>query len=270
MYAKKSLGQNFLKSGSALHSIIVAGNITPDDIILEIGPGKGALTAKLLETSAKVIAIEKDHDLIPYLSEKFFEQIKSKQLILMEGDVLDLSVKDIFKQGLKTHHSQLTTNLYKLIANIPYYITGEIIRKFLEEDIQPSRMVLLVQKEVAMRIVAKDKKESILSMSVKAYGKPEYIKTVKRENFHPAPNVDSAIILIDNINKDLFGGVKLPQKGEKRFFEVMKLGFAHKRKKLGGNLKEIKETLNQEKFEQIKDKRAEDIELSDWIDLIKK
>jgi 16S rRNA (adenine1518-N6/adenine1519-N6)-dimethyltransferase len=275
VYAKKSLGQNFLKSGSALRAIIVAGEIEPKDIILEIGPGKGALTKKLLETGAKIIAIEKDRELIPYLEEKFAPEIKSKQLVLIEGDILDLTMAQILKAS-KLLSTKLPSFSYKLIANIPYYITGEVIRKFFEEKNQPTRMVLLVQKEVAHRIVARDLKESILSIACKAYSIPKYIQTVKRDAFNPAPNVDSAIIAFNHINKDIFklgdgnppliGGNKV---SEKRFFEIIKLGFAHKRKKLSGNLKNIKEKLNREKFDLIKDKRAENLNLKDWIELIR-
>jgi 16S rRNA (adenine1518-N6/adenine1519-N6)-dimethyltransferase len=268
IYAKKSLGQNFLKSGSALRAIIVAGDIKPTDIILEIGPGKGALTAKILETGAKVIAIEKDRELIPYLSEKFSVEIKSGQLDLREGDILELDVEKIFTGYSKANSSKLTALSYKLIANIPYYITGEIIRKFFEESKQPEKMVLLVQKEVAQRIVARDGKESILSIACKAYSTPKYIQTVKRDAFSPAPNVDSAIISFSDINKSIFGITQRSQKVEDRFFEVMKLGFAHKRKKLGGNLKEIQTELNQEKFEKIKDDRAENLKVEDWVELI--
>jgi 16S rRNA (adenine1518-N6/adenine1519-N6)-dimethyltransferase len=265
MYAKKSLGQNFLKSGSALRAIIVAGQIEPNEIVLEIGPGKGALTKKLLESGAKVIAIEKDRELIPYLGEKFAIEIKSKQLVLIEGDILDLTMAQILKAS-KLLSTKLPSFSYKLIANIPYYITGEVIRKFFEEKNQPEKMVLLVQKEVAHRIVARDLKESILSIACKAYSVPKYIQTVKRDAFNPAPNVDSAIISFQHINKNTFEENKI---SEKNFFETVKLGFAHKRKKLSGNLKNIKTTLNQSKFESIKDKRAENLNLKDWIELIK-
>jgi len=278
MYAKKSLGQNFLKSGSALRAIIVAGDIKPTDTILEIGPGKGALTAKILETGAKVIAVEKDRDLIPFLEAKFKTYIESGQFVLIEGDILEMNVVEIFdkvskclsvlagKGNTKKPNNLTPSHTYKLIANIPYYITGEIIRKYFEEKMQPEKMVLLVQKEVALRIVARDNKASILSIACKAYSTPRYVQTVKRDAFNPAPNVDSAIIAFENINKDLFEKNKTP---EARFFEVMKLGFAHKRKKLGGNLKEIKESLNQVKLKQIKDKRPENLTVSDWIELIK-
>lgn len=257
MYAKKSLGQNFLHSQGALNAIIVAGEVVSNDTILEIGPGKGALTKKLLDTGAKVIAIEKDRDLIPFLEEKFSVEIRAGQFDLREGDILELDAKKIFK-GKKVKD-------YKLIANIPYYITGEIIRKFFEEATQPVRMVLLVQKEVAMRIVAKDNKESILSIACKVYGTPKYIQTVKRDAFNPAPNVDSAIIAFSNISKNVFKNNNIK---EKDFFEIVKTGFSHKRKKLGGNLKQINVPMNNQKLEQIKDLRAENLSLDDWIELL--
>ena len=257
VFAKKSLGQNFLHSEGALAAIVEAGNASKADTILEIGPGRGALTAKLLETGARVIAVEKDRELIPVLEEKFAKQIKSKQLSLMEGDILELTAKDILGK----------ISSYKLIANIPYYITGEIIRKFFEEKIQPVCMVLLVQKEVAERIVSRDGKESILSIAVKAYATPRYVRTVKRGEFAPSPNVDSAIVAFEAINKDIF---KKNDVSEQDFFDVMKLGFAHKRKKLGGNLKPVQDMLNADVFAKFKDMRAEELAVSDWVTLLKK
>ena len=168
--AKKSLGQNFLNSDGALDAIIKAGRVTKGDKVLEIGPGKGALTKRLLDAGANVIAIEKDDRLIPILEDLFAKEIKTKKLTLIHGDVLKF---DPLLNELKTKE-------YKLIANIPYYITGEITRKFLSGNFQPSVIVVLVQKEVAERITTstqgatkiKEGKESILSISVKAYDIP--------------------------------------------------------------------------------------------------
>lgn len=170
--AKKSLGQNFLKSIPALHKIIESGEISNSDIILEIGPGKGALTEKILEKAGLVVAVEKDKNLFDLLSEKFAEHIKNKKLILVEADILDFEIEKIIKN-----------KNYKIIANIPYNITGAILKKFLTEKSQPSLMVLMVQNEVAQRIVARDKKESILSISVKAYGEPKIIMKVPARYF---------------------------------------------------------------------------------------
>jgi 16S rRNA (adenine1518-N6/adenine1519-N6)-dimethyltransferase len=259
IYAKKSLGQNFLRSKVALSAMIKAGDITSKDTVLEIGPGQGALTEKILETGAKVIAVEKDDRLIQVLNEKFAPETQKGQFTLIHGDILEMDLK---KLGFKTVD-------YKLIANIPYYITGLIFRKFLEGNIQPSKIVIMVQKEIADRIIARDFKESLLSLSVKAYGTAKKVMKVDKENFSPAPKVDSAILLVDNISKDFFKEIT-----EEHFFEVIKTGFAHKRKMLIANLKEkfgkndlheIFQTLN------IPEKaRSEDLKLEDWKNLIKK
>lgn len=220
--AKKSLGQNFLHAPNVISAMVHAGKITSENIVLEVGPGKGVLTVKLLETGVHVIAVEKDDRAIPFLQEKFAEEIKRGQLEIIHGDILELDIEN--NPSLKN---------YILIANIPYYITGEFMRKFLESNNQPVRMVVMVQKEVAKRIV--DTKESILSLSVKAYGEPKYLTTVSRKLFRPMPNVDSAVIVIENLSKKFFVDAHID---EKTFFEFIKAGFAHKRKVLVNNLSE--------------------------------
>jgi 16S rRNA (adenine1518-N6/adenine1519-N6)-dimethyltransferase len=255
--AKKSLGQNFLKSKEALRALVAAGNITNEDIILEVGPGKGVLTAGLLLVAKKVIAVEKDDRLIELLIEKFNKELAENKLVILNQDILEFNPESLRKEG---EH-------YKIIANIPYYITGTFIQKFLETSFQPTTMVLMLQKEVAQRIATKDGKESILSMSVKAYGTPKYIMTVKAKYFSPAPNVDSAIIAVYDISKKFFSNFT-----EQKFFEIMKLGFAHKRKMLVGNLSETfpRETVEKIlKEKNINEKvRAEDISLTDWKKII--
>lgn len=257
--AKKSFGQNFLKSELALRTMCEAGEVSKEDIVLEIGPGKGALTEKLLDKACKVIAIEKDRDLILILEEKFKTQIDTGILVLVQGDILEFEAK---KYNLKN-------NEYKIIANIPYNITGAIFKKFLSEETQPSKMVILVQKEVAMRIVANDKKESILSLSVKAYGDPKYIMKVSKRFFSPAPKVDSAIITVSNISRKNFTN----HKEEGRFFNIVKTGFSHKRKVLKKNLELIiPKMVIEESFVDLKidpKSRAEDLPLDTWLKLTK-
>ncbi|MFA6340874.1 MAG: 16S rRNA (adenine(1518)-N(6)/adenine(1519)-N(6))-dimethyltransferase RsmA [Candidatus Paceibacterota bacterium] len=248
--AKKSLGQNFLKSKKALSAIVEAGRVSSEDTVLEVGPGQGALTEKLLETGAKVIAVEKDDRLIEFLRKKFS---KEKRFELIHGDILELDI------------ASLKLGKYKLIANIPYYITGLLFRKFLSGDIQPTKIVVMVQKEIADRIVARDGKESLLSLSVKAYGRPKKVMKVEKENFSPQPKVDSAILLIDDISKDFF-----KEMSEEKFFEVIKAGFAHKRKMLLANLKSVmsnREKAFSEASIPIKT-RAEDLTLTDWKKLV--
>lgn len=254
--AKKSLGQNFLNSKTVARDIVRAASLTSEDTVLEIGPGKGFLTSELLASGARVIAIEKDDRMIPLLSEKFAEEIKQKKFVLVHGDIMEEIEKKSFS---------LPAN-FKLVANIPYYLTGQIIRMFLEAKNKPSQMVLMVQKEVATRIVARDKKESILSIAVKVYGTPKLIKKVPARYFTPAPKVDSAVLSIENISGKNFGS----KKEEEKFFEIVRTGFSHKRKVLSGNLKELfgDQTHDRLASAGIKEGvRAENLTLEDWVSL---
>lgn len=258
MKPKKSLGQHFLNSNKIIDRIVAAGKLSPKDTVLEIGPGKGVLTKALLESGTRVVAVEKDGDLIGYLRETFGEQIGERQLMLLHTDVLGFNP---IAQGLSEHH-------YKIIANIPYYITGEIIRRFLSEVAQPAHMVLLIQKEVAERIVAKDGKESILSLSVKLYGRPSIVARVPRKFFSPAPDVDSAVLSIEDIHRP-----GLSKQDEVRFFTLVKMGFSQKRKQVVPLLsKEVKK----EKLVKLLAEhglpataRAEDMPLPAWLELTK-
>src|SRR3990167_6163537 len=166
MLHKKSLGQHFLRNRAILKRIVEAGNISAEDTVLEVGPGEGVLTELLLKQAGKVIAVEKDDRLIPVLEQKFAAEIASGEFELIHADILEFSIFNF----------QFSKKPYKIVANLPYYITGQFLRKFLQgTECPPHTMVLLLQKEVARRIVASDKKESILSISVKAYGTPKYI-----------------------------------------------------------------------------------------------
>lgn len=257
MKAKKSLGQNFLTSEAAIFKIVSAAKINPGDPsggsgqekILEVGPGKGVLTKSLLAAGAHVIAVEKDSRLIEELREKF----GTEKFTLIEKDILETTPEDL---GLEK-------GKYKIVANLPYYITGQFLRVFLSTENHPETMVLLLQKEVVDRIIAQDKKESLLSLSIKAYGAPKKITVVNRGSFQPAPNVDSAVIAIENISKNYFDTIS-----EEKFFSVIKAAFAHKRKILASNLAEIsdKEKINTVLRElNIPEKsRAEDLTLEDW------
>jgi 16S rRNA (adenine1518-N6/adenine1519-N6)-dimethyltransferase len=257
--AKKSLGQNFLKSKIALNKMIEAGEITGADIILEVGPGKGVLTEKLLLTAKKVIAVEKDDRLISLLQEKFASEIANNKLEIVHDDILNFQQSD--------YH--LKAGEYKIIANIPYYITGQFLRKFLETDCQPAKIVVMVQKEIAQRIMAHDKKENLLSISVKAFGTPKMVMKVDKENFSPAPKVDSAILSISNISKKFFTDSKI---GEKEFFEILHAGFAHKRKILISNLRVLFPNIDWEgRFTSTNislKTRAEDLTLLDWNKIV--
>lgn len=246
------LGQHFLNAQWVSRDLIVSLSLRENETILEIGPGKGALTKELLKTGHKVIAVEKDTLLVSELRTTFASEITSGQLQLLERDI----------RGFVPEENDLFDHSYILAANIPYYITGEIIRLFLETRAQPRAMALLIQKEVAVRIVARDKKESILSLSVKAYGTPHLVAKVPAGCFNPPPSVDSAVLLISDISRTYFTTLS-----EEQFFTVVKAGFAAKRKQLGGNLGKVFGTKAAEALESAgieKTARAEDLTLEQW------
>lgn len=302
LFAKKSLGQHFLNSTHVLEQIISAAYIQKGEKVLEIGPGTGVLTRALLGTGAQVVAIEKDQRAVGMLEQDFFNEVKNGALKIISGDVLDESLLLVIpakatreqsersgphrRAGIQNEERKsniLQNNSYALVANIPYYITGAILEKFLEHEPRPNRMILLVQKEVAERIVARDGKESILSVSVKAFGTPKIIAKVSPGAFTPPPTVDSAILAIENISANLFvpttaceasSNTIAPPETPKnvdiaRFFRIVKAGFAHKRKYVVRNLEAVLSS------EEIADTwkrlgldlkvRAEDLKVGDWV-----
>ena len=258
MKTKKSLGQQFLHSPAIIAGIVSAGKVVSDDTVVEIGPGEGTLTEALLQTGANIVSIEKDDRLIPVLEEKFRKEISSEKLRLIHGDILDFKISQK-NLGVK--------NSYKVVANIPYYITGQIIRMFLESDYKPESMTLLVQKEVAERIVAKDGKESLLSLSVKVFGEPRYVRKVGRGAFSPQPNVDSAIITITPL-KDK------PQESTELFFSIVKAGFSAPRKQLVNNFsRALKKDKREVAAWLVKNniqptQRAETLTVTEWKQLV--
>ncbi|MBU3925915.1 ribosomal RNA small subunit methyltransferase A [Patescibacteria group bacterium] len=265
MKPNKFLGQNFLTSKKIVAEIIKAADLKSDDIVLEVGPGKGILTEAILEKipQGKLIAIEKDKRLVELLLQKF---CYSENLVIVHDDILKF---DPLSYGLMA-------NGYKIVANLPYYITSHFLRIFLQSNFSPTRMVLMVQKEVAERITCpersrKDCKESILSVSVKAYGNPKIIKRVPAEYFSPKPKVDSAILLIDNISKDFFRNCATLNvaQHEKKFFELVKRGFSSKRKMLKNNLK-MSNTRCLTECGISENARAEDLDLKNWKCLLEK
>jgi len=249
------LGQHFLNAEWVARDLVAAVAPREGEVIVEVGPGRGALTEKLLATGNVVVAIEKDEALGAFLLEKFAEVVAAGKLHLMEGDIRDGDTYDV-----------LAGRPYVVAANIPYYITGEIIRDFLTAAHQPRAMALLIQKEVAERIVARDGKESILSLSVKAYGTPKVVAKVPAGCFNPPPSVDSAILLVENISREFFADIS-----EELFFKTVKAGFAAKRKQLGGNLEKVfGEAAGQALSAAgvVKTARAEDVALEAWRKIV--
>jgi len=251
---KRSLGQNFLTSKWVVKTIVETGEVTKKDTVLEVGPGKGILTKELLLKAKTVIAFEKDDALYKTLNKTFASEIAEKKLILINDDIFNFKK---YKEALPLQEKNL-----KIIANIPYNITGKLIPFFFQLTPLPQIIVLMVQKEVAHRIVARDGKESILSISVKVFSTPQYIKRVSASLFSPKPKVDSAIILFKNISVEYFKRIN-----EQTFFALVKKGFSQKRKFLKNNLL-IKESVLSN-CGVAPTARAEELSVLNWVCLTK-
>ena len=246
---RKKLGQYFLRSGKVLREITTAASIPSQTVIVEIGPGKGALTEHILKRYDSVIAVEKDESLSALLQKKFADDCSTGRLTLITGDIRDA-------MWLQT----VGDRSYAVIANIPYYLTGSCIREMVTSTHPPVALALVVQKEVAERITKrKSEKESLLALSVQLFATATYIKTVPRSAFSPQPAVDSAILTITNIQQ--------PQKPvQDRFFAVIKTAFKEKRKtvlKKFNDSPKIQNILKQHGVS-VHD-RAEDVPFSTWL-----
>ncbi|MCC7196626.1 ribosomal RNA small subunit methyltransferase A [Candidatus Peregrinibacteria bacterium] len=252
-WTNKSLGQNFLINPEIIKKIIEASGIKPGDNVVEVGPGPGILTMALLEAEAKVIAIELDDRLIPHLKE-------------FQKTYPHLNV--IHADALKT---DLPPEPYKLVANIPYYITSPLISHYLQPknpgELRPQTIVLLIQKEVAQKICAKDGDHSVLSLQVQIFGKPSIVDYVSKNNFFPAPKVDSAILKIDVYPAPAVEDIKL-------FFRLIKVCFAQRRKTLSNSLRSginitkegLTELLKKSNIEPTI--RPQELSIQDWNRLI--
>lgn len=248
------LGQNFLTNEAIARQIVESANLSTRDNVLEIGPGGGILTKYLADSGTRILAIEIDQRLIESLK-KNFENIE-----VIEGDILKTDLPRLIEEN--------NFQNYKVVANLPYYITSRIIRLLLETKYPPTEMILMVQKEVGERIVALDGKESILSISVKFYADPEILFEVPRENFEPVPKVDSVVIRIKRKKE-------IPDVDTRKFFSLVRAGFSAKRKMLVNNLSSRFEIPKAEMSEKIKKAglnpavRAEKLRAEDWVKLYK-
>jgi 16S rRNA (adenine1518-N6/adenine1519-N6)-dimethyltransferase len=212
------MGQHFLTSSALAERIVDAAQITSKDIILEVGPGKGILAEILARRAKKVIAIEKDERFVELLKQKFS---RAKNIEIISGDILKIDLDAILPKK------------YKIVANIPYYLTSHFLRIFLEGEPRPQSMTLMIQYEVARRVVAQPPNMNLLALSVQAYGKPKIIQKVPRSFFHPQPNVDSALITITEISDSFFTKNKIEPK---KFFEIARKAFQKKRKTLHNSI----------------------------------
>ena len=252
MYAKKSLGQNFMRCRWVADTMIHAAEITKTDTVIEIGPGTGALTRPLARAAGRVIAIEKDEALSRELQESLKKDGVSNVEII-EGDILKFP-----KEKLKSFKT------FTVVSNIPYYLTSRLFRYFLESSPRPKTIVFTVQKEVAERITARPPDMNLLALSVAAFGKAEKIKNVPRECFSPKPNVTSAIIRISGISDEFFRKNKIPPE---RFFEIARLAFGKKRKMLSSSLKTVISPGSLEHAGIHKNARPQELEIEEWARL---
>jgi len=250
--ARKGLGQHFLIDGEVLQLITSAAELTPSDVVIEVGPGLGILTRELAQKAGRVIAIELDNKLAAALKQTLapFDNVT-----IINDDVLKIE-----PQNLATD--------YKLVANLPYYITSPVLRHFLEASAKPKLMILMVQKEVAEAIVAKPGKMSLLSVSVQFYGEPRIISDVPAQCFYPAPKVDSAILRIDPSPQP-----RVAVADEGSFFDLVRAGFTAPRKQLANSLAqglgiskaEVLPLL--ERAGIVPQRRAETLSLEEWARL---
>ena len=249
-YANKDLGQHFLIDNDSLNSIVEAANIHENERVVEVGPGMGILTKELCKRAKEVVAIELDRSMIAIVKTTC---IKYKNLQVDNADILKYNTDGLGE--------------YKVVANLPYYITSAVIKLFLESYNKPEEIVVLIQREVAERICAKPSRMSILAVSVQFYGNPSITGIVPRTAFFPAPKVDSAILKIKVYKKPLF------DVDSRLFFRIVKAGFHEKRKQLVNSLSGgltldrgvIEEMLN---LANIKPQtRAEGLAMIDWYNL---
>lgn len=249
--AKKSLGQHWLNDPKSLQLIVDSGEVGEQDVVVEIGPGHGALTRLLAGRAGKVIAIETDHQLVEILRREFPKSLYN--------DRVEIVHRDIMKFDLST----LPVG-YKVVANIPYYLTSNLLRNLLEATNPPVLMSLLVQKEVANRICAKPGRMSVLALSVQYYAEPKITGTVAADKFEPVPEVDSAVLQIRRRASPAFRASK------QKLFRLVKAGFGERRKQLKNSLagslrqgdEQIADLLGKARIKQ--SARAQELSLDDW------
>jgi 16S rRNA (adenine1518-N6/adenine1519-N6)-dimethyltransferase len=254
--ARKRLGQHFLVDGEVLEAIVSTAELKPNDTVVEIGPGLGILTGELAQKAGKVIAVELDDKLAALLNQAL---ANFDNVTIINEDILKIAPQDLIREQAKSG--------YKVVANLPYYITSPVLRHFLEAKARPQTMIVMVQKEVAEAITARPGDMSLLSVSVQYYAEPKIIRQVPAESFYPAPEVDSAIVKIDVYPKP---AVDVDEKG---FFAVVRAGFAAPRKQLANSLAQ---GLGRDKAEVLPllkeagiapQRRAETLTIEEWAGL---
>ena len=251
---QKSLGQNFLADHNALLKIVRDAEVSASDRVLEIGAGLGNLTRLLAQQAQQVTAVEIDRRLYPALEEVLnpFDNVQ-----LVQGDMLEMSLERLY-----------TEDGYLVVANIPYYITSAVIRHLLEAAVKPGRIILTIQREVAERILSKDEKMSLLSLSVQVYGDARITSHIPAGCFYPKPQVDSSVLIIDVDDQP-----KLSDEGIRWLFKLAHAAFNQKRKMLRNSLKPLLDG-DEERLSMVltgaeidPQQRPETLSLDDWIRL---
>jgi 16S rRNA (adenine1518-N6/adenine1519-N6)-dimethyltransferase len=259
-HAKKSLGQHFLIDAGALRKIVEAAGLTPHDTVVEVGPGLGVLTAELVKRAGHVIAIELDDNLAELLKQTLSD---FDNLTVIHGDVLDITPMALLKEA-----GMPPANGYKVVANLPYYITSAVLRHFMEGDVRPSMMVVTVQKEVAKAITASPDEMSLLSVAVQFYGEASIVSKIPPGSFMPAPKVESAVLKIRVRPK-----LPIAVSDTSSFFDIVRGGFCANRKQL---INSLSQGLNQnktdilamlEKADIMPTRRAETLTIDEWVAL---
>lgn len=255
--AKKSLGQNFMIEEAALRKMIEAAQLDSDDVVLEIGPGLGALTDKLVDTARRVVAVEIDQRFVPYLTDRYADRAHVE---IVQADILNVDVCALLGDDAAD---------YKVVANLPYYITSPILRLLLEGACPPSLLVVTVQHEVGQRITAKPNDMNLLAVGVQFYGTPQTTAKLKPGHFFPAPNVDSAVVRIEPHSD----GPPLRGKERERFFEIARAGFSQPRKQLHNSLSAGLHLASEDVVNWLAAagidarRRAETLTIAEWLDL---
>jgi len=222
--ARKGLGQHFLVDDEAMDAVVNAADLDSTDTVIEVGPGLGIMTARLAEKAGWVIAIELDNKLADILR----KTLPYDNIVILNEDVLGTDPKTMLQGRPPVIPSVLSP--YKVVANLPYYITSPVLRHFLEASVKPEVMVVMVQKEVAGAICAGPGKRSVLSISVQFYGRPNIIAHVPAASFYPAPEVDSAVVRIDVYPRPPVDA------DEAGFFRLVRAGFTASRKQVANSL----------------------------------
>ncbi len=222
---QKKWGQHFLTDPRILESIVDAAEVTPADTILEIGPGLGHLTRALARRAGRVVAVEVDAELTAKLQNDFADVA---HVAILQGDVLDAEpVEWITKGGAGLGPAPS----FKVVANLPYYITSAILRHVLQAAHKPRLLVVMVQRQVAQRIVARPPAMSLLAVSVHFFAQPRIVRTIAAGAFYPPPQVDSAVVRMD-----VFAQARLDPAETARLFEIVRAGFGERRKQLRNSL----------------------------------